>query len=145
MGPQPRRILVVDDNQDGAESVALLLGLRGHEVRVAFDGAEGLRAFDAFAPQVVLLDIGMPGMTGYEVARRLRAAPASRGVLLVAMTGSGQDEDRRRSREAGFDHHLVKPVDFDVLLGLLDGDLAVRRELAGRATTSATSTGVSAG
>src|SRR5262249_13063456 len=115
-----RRILVVDDNEDGAESIAMLLRLKGHEVRVAFDGEKALCAFGDFAPQVVLLDIGMPGMTGYEVARRLRDVSAPAGVLLVALTGYGQDEDRRRALEAGFDYHLVKPVDFEVLLGLLN-------------------------
>ncbi len=142
---QSRRVLVVDDNQDAAESMAMLLRLKGHEVRVGYDGAEALRAFDAFAPEIVLLDIGMPGMTGYEVARRLRAVPGAGGVLLVALTGYGQDEDRRRSREAGFDHHLVKPVDFDVLLGLLAGDPAQKWGTDGRSvTTSAGSPGNSA-
>jgi CheY-like chemotaxis protein/two-component sensor histidine kinase len=143
---ESKRILVVDDNRDGAESIAMLLGMRGHEVRVAYDGAEALRAFDDFSPHVLLLDIGMPGMSGYEVARRLRAAPASEGVLIVAMTGYGQDEDRRRAREAGFDHHLVKPVEFDVLFALLDGDPARRQETAGgRVMNSAGCTGISAG
>jgi CheY-like chemotaxis protein len=110
----------VDDNEDGAESIAMLLRIKGHEVRVSYDGESALRAFDNFAPQVVLLDIGMPGMSGYEVARRLRAVPTPPGALLVALTGYGQDEDRRRALEAGFDYHLVKPVDFDILLGLLE-------------------------
>jgi PAS domain S-box-containing protein len=131
-GRGTRRVLVVDDNQDAAESIALLLRLKGHEVQVVYDGAEALRIFDAFAPQVVLLDIGMPGMTGYEVARRIRAVPGSRGVLVVAMTGYGQDEDRRRAREAGFDHHLVKPVDLDVLLELLVSPPARRQGVGTR-------------
>jgi PAS domain S-box-containing protein len=126
--PTARRILVVDDNWDAAESVAMLLRLRGHEVKVAFGGGEALGAFGAFAPQVVLLDIGMPDISGYEVARRIRAQAGSRGVLVVAVSGYGQDEDRRRAREAGFDHHLVKPVDLDVLLGLLDAHPSRRQE-----------------
>jgi two-component system CheB/CheR fusion protein len=117
--PSTHRILVVDDNRDAVESLAMLLRLDGHEVRVAHDGPRALEAAAAFAPQVVLLDIGMPGMSGYEVARRLRADGGPACPLLVAMTGYGQDEDRRRSREAGFDHHLVKPVEFEVVLALL--------------------------
>jgi PAS domain S-box-containing protein len=115
-----RRVLVVDDNEDSADSLALLLELKGHEVRVALDGPAALATAHAFQPEVVLLDIGLPGMDGYEVARRLRAERAGEGgLLLVALTGYGQDEDRRRSREAGFDHHLVKPVDFDELTRVL--------------------------
>jgi CheY-like chemotaxis protein len=108
-----RRILVVDDNQDSAESLALLLELKGHEVRTAFAGPAALDIASTFQPEVVLLDIGLPGMDGYEVARRLRAG--NDGSRLVALTGYGQDDDRQRSRDAGFDHHLVKPVDLDEL------------------------------
>jgi signal transduction histidine kinase/DNA-binding response OmpR family regulator len=114
-----RRLLVVDDNQDAADSLALLLGTAGHEVRVYTDGPAALAAADNFRPDMVLLDIGLPGMSGYEVAQRLRSRPGHEGVLLVALTGYGQDEDVRRSREAGFDHHLVKPADFEVLNKLL--------------------------
>jgi CheY-like chemotaxis protein/anti-sigma regulatory factor (Ser/Thr protein kinase) len=114
----PRRILVVDDNVDGAESLATLLKLLGHEVHVAHDGPAALRATADVRPEVVFLDIGLPGMDGYEVARRLRR-PGRTEALLVALTGYGQEEDRRRSREAGFDHHLVKPVDPAVLEELL--------------------------
>src|SRR5262249_33231832 len=106
-----RRILVVDDNRDAAESLGLLLETMGHEVRVAHGGEEGLLAVREFAPAVVLLDIGMPDMDGYEGARRIRDEGGSGRTLLVAVTGWGQDEDRRRAREAGFDHHLTKPVD----------------------------------
>jgi len=106
-----RRILVVDDNRDAAESLGLLLETMGHEVRVAHAGGEGLLAVQAFAPAVVLLDIGMPDMDGYEVARRIRDEEGSARAVLVAITGWGQDEDRQRAREAGFDHHLTKPVD----------------------------------
>jgi CheY-like chemotaxis protein/nitrogen-specific signal transduction histidine kinase len=114
-----RRVLVVDDNADAAESLAMLLGLLGYEVRTAHDGPAALREAAAFRPDVALLDIGMPGMSGHDVARRLRQTPGLDGLLLVAMTGWGQDEDRRRSREAGFNHHLVKPVDAAALHQLL--------------------------
>lgn len=113
------RILVVDDNMDTAESTALLLQLEGHEVQTALDGPSALEAATMFHPQIVLLDIGLPGLDGYEVARRLRALPELEGALLVAMTGYGQDEDRDRSRTAGFDGHLVKPVDLDRLKALM--------------------------
>jgi CheY-like chemotaxis protein len=103
-------VLVVDDNTDAAESCALLLRLDGHEVRVAPDGPLALQAARDFAPDAALLDLGLPGMDGFEVARRLRALPQTGRALLVAMTGWGQEEDRRRSREAGFDHHLTKPA-----------------------------------
>ncbi len=106
-----RRILVVDDNRDAAETLALLLETMGHEVRVAHAGEDCLVVMRAFAPVVVLLDIGMPDMDGYEVARRIRDEEGSGRAVLVAITGWGQDDDRRRAREAGFDHHLTKPVD----------------------------------
>jgi CheY-like chemotaxis protein len=113
------RVLVVDDNRDSADSLALWLELAGHDVRTAYGGPEALDAAEAFLPAVVLLDIGMPGMNGYDVALRLREQPATRAALLVAMTGWGQDEDRRRSQEAGFYQHLVKPVDPGSLKDLL--------------------------
>jgi len=113
------RILVVDDNVDAAESTALLLQLEGHEVRTAFDGPQALEAAQTFRPQIVLLDIGLPRLDGYEVARRLRALPELGTPLLVAMTGYGQAEDRDRSRSAGFDEHLVKPVEIDQIKGLM--------------------------
>jgi PAS domain S-box-containing protein len=121
-----RRILVVDDNVDAAESLAMLLRLAGHDVHVAHNGPEALRAA-AFSPEVVLLDIGLPGMNGYDVARRWRQDPASRNALLVAVTGYGQDEDRRRSAEAGFDYHLTKPVDPEALRRLLAGEHPLAR------------------
>ncbi|HSN88902.1 MAG TPA: ATP-binding protein [Thermoanaerobaculia bacterium] len=114
-----RRVLVVDDNQDAAETVALILELWGHEVRTVFDGPAALEAAPLFLPEVILLDIGLPGLDGYEVARRLRADPRQDGVLLIAMTGYGQDKDRALSQEAGFSHHLVKPVDPATLRTLL--------------------------
>jgi PAS domain S-box-containing protein len=106
-----RRVLVVDDNVDAAESMALLLRMRRHEVRVVHDGPSAIQAASDFQPEVVLLDIGLPGMSGYEVARKLRQAPGGRKLILAAMTGYGQEEDRRRSQEAGFDQHFTKPVD----------------------------------
>jgi CheY-like chemotaxis protein len=116
---RPLRVLVVDDNQDGADSLACLLRLHGHEVRTARDGPSALAAAQADAPEVVLLDIGLPGMDGYEVARGLRQQFGPDGVWLVAVTGYGQLEDRRRSQSAGIDHHLVKPVDLDALQNIL--------------------------
>jgi CheY-like chemotaxis protein len=113
------RLLVVDDNQDAAMSLALLLKLQGHEVRVANDGHSALEIASTFRPSVIFLDIGMPVMDGYEVARRLRQQPELEKVVLVALTGWGQKEDRRRSREAGFDHHLVKPAEAKMLEALL--------------------------
>jgi CheY-like chemotaxis protein len=114
-----RRILVVDDNRDSALSLAMMLSLMGNETRTAHDGPEGLEAAAAFRPDVLLLDIGLPKMNGYDVCRRLRDQPWGKSIVIVALTGWGQEEDRRRSREAGFDHHLVKPVDPPVLEALL--------------------------
>lgn len=103
------RLLVVDDNEDAADSLAMLLSLQGHEVRVAHDGPAALALAPAYRPDMVFLDIGMPGMDGYEVARRLRKTPGLEATVLAALTGWGQQEDRRRTADAGFDHHLVKP------------------------------------
>ncbi|HUQ24356.1 MAG TPA: PAS domain S-box protein [Burkholderiales bacterium] len=116
-----RRVMVVDDNADAASMLDLLLRSLGHETRVAHDGTEALKLAEEFRPDVVLLDIGMPGLDGYEVARRLRRLSASRPLRIVAVTGWGQDADRQRSREAGFDLHLVKPVDTTELLQALNG------------------------
>jgi PAS domain S-box-containing protein len=116
-----RRVLVVDDNADAVASLALLLRLAGHEVRTAGDGPAALELAPRFRPEAVLLDIGLPGMDGYEVARRLRALPELKDVLLMALTGYGQEEDRRRAREAGFDHYLTKPVEPAALQRLLGG------------------------
>jgi CheY-like chemotaxis protein/two-component sensor histidine kinase len=113
------RILIVDDNEDGAESLALLLQLGGHETHTAHDGLEAVEAAERLLPDVVLLDIGLPGLNGYEVCHRIRGTPWGRDLMIVAVTGWGQDVDRRRSREAGFDTHIVKPVDHDALLKLL--------------------------
>jgi PAS domain S-box-containing protein len=116
-----KRILVIDDNKDAAESLAAVLRLLGFEVRTAHDGATGLEAAADFTPEVVLLDLGMPGLSGYDVARRLRGQPQFANVLVIALTGWGADEDRRRTRAAGFDHHLVKPIDPETLIELLGG------------------------
>ncbi|AMV23341.1 Autoinducer 2 sensor kinase/phosphatase LuxQ [Gemmata sp. SH-PL17] len=106
----PLDILVVDDNRDAAESMAMLLEIPGHRVRTAHDGPEALKLLATFRPQLILLDLGLPGMSGYEVARRVRESAELQGITLAALTGWGQDEDRRRTREAGFDHHLTKPA-----------------------------------
>ncbi|MFO0967506.1 MAG: ATP-binding protein [Gemmataceae bacterium] len=113
--PMGRRILVVDDNHDAAQTLALLLKSVGAEVRMAYDGMEALAAAAAFQPEVVLLDIGLPKLNGYEVARQLRAQPWAGDTVIIATTGWGQEDDRRKALEAGFDSHLVKPVNFKVI------------------------------
>ena len=119
-GPTARhRGLVADDNQDAANSLAMLLGLQGHEVRVAYSGVAALEMAKTYPPDVVFLDIGMPDMDGYEVARRLRQQPGLENVVLAALTGWGQQEDRRRTADAGFNHHLVKPPEPAALDGVL--------------------------
>jgi len=115
-----QRILVVDDNHDAAVSLAMLLEVLGAEVRIASDGAEALELLQSYEPEVVLLDIGMPRMDGYEVARRIRSRFPERRAALVALTGWGQEEDRRRARDAGFDHHMVKPAKIGALQALLE-------------------------
>jgi two-component system CheB/CheR fusion protein len=114
-----RRILVVDDDKDVAKMLATFLRLEGHEVRVAHSGHKAIEVAQEEPPDVLLLDIGMPGMDGYEVAQRLGALPALKDVLLVALTGYGQEADRRRSEQAGFNGHLVKPVEPGALKQLL--------------------------
>lgn len=116
---EARRILVVDDNADAADSLGMLLEVRGDEVRIAYDGLEALDAEADFRPEVVLLDIGMPRLSGYDVAKRIREARGN-AVLIVAITGWGQEDDRQRARDAGFNHHFTKPVDFVMLLDLID-------------------------
>ncbi|HUF40772.1 MAG TPA: PAS domain S-box protein [Verrucomicrobiae bacterium] len=111
-----RRILIVDDNRLSSESTAMLLRLIGHDTATAHDGGEGLERAEAFRPEIVLLDIGLPGLNGYAVARRLREQPWGRNIFLIAVTGYGQEEDQRRSVEAGFDHHMVKPINMVELL-----------------------------
>jgi CheY-like chemotaxis protein len=117
--PTPRRILVVDDNHDAANSLGLLLKLLGAEVHVVYNGRDALEAFATFQPAVILLDIGMPGMDGHEVARRIRQQAAFEEVTLIALTGWGQETDRKRSQAAGFNYHLVKPADIDALASIL--------------------------
>jgi signal transduction histidine kinase/CheY-like chemotaxis protein len=113
------RLLVVDDNRDAATSLAMLLRLEGHEVQTAHDGMSALELAKSYGPELILLDIGMPGMDGYEVARRIRQQPKLENVVLAALTGWGQEGDRQRTAEAGFDHHLVKPVEPAVLQKLV--------------------------
>jgi PAS domain S-box-containing protein len=122
------RVLVVDDNVDAEQSLTLLVRMHGHEVRAAHEGMEALRQAKGFRPQVVLLDIGLPGMNGYDVARRLRRAPETAQAVLVAVTGYGQSEDREEALEAGFQHHLVKPVEPLALLALIEA-IAAKSEL----------------
>lgn len=119
-----RRILVVDDNQDSAESLSVLLRLQGHLVESAHDGRRALQAAERFRPDVILLDLGMPGMNGYEVCREIRKQPWGGDVLLIAQTGWGQEQDRQRTTDAGFDGHLTKPIDHDRLEKILT-DLSV--------------------
>jgi len=123
---QSLRILVVDDNIDSATTMAALLSLQGHDVRTAHDGARALEEVNRFQPDVAILDIGMPKMNGYTVAKGIRERMGEAQPLLIAVTGWGQDEDRHRSTDAGFDHHLVKPVDPTVLISLLGARLAPR-------------------
>jgi CheY-like chemotaxis protein len=127
----PLKILVVDDNRDAAASLGMVLGKLGAQVEVAHDGRSALETFGSFAPAVVLLDIGMPGMDGYEVARALRERDPDGRTTLVALTGWGQEEARRRTREAGFTHHLVKPAEFDRLQRLLS-EIAKREDTPAR-------------
>jgi two-component system CheB/CheR fusion protein len=128
----PMRILVVDDNIDAAHSLQLLLELSGHHVSTVHSGPETLEAARAHQPDAILLDIALPGLNGYQVAERLRATPDTQNIVLVATTGYGQDEDRARAAQSGFDHHLVKPIDPDVLAGLLTA-IAVRIKVSGNA------------
>jgi len=118
------KVLIVDDNADSADTLATLLRLFGHHVQVSYDGPSGLSAAQTFEPSVVLLDIGLPGLDGYAVASRLRECPQTRQAMLIAISGYGQHKDEQRSRQAGFDYHLVKPVEFNALRALL----ATRRE-----------------
>ena len=118
--PARRRLLVVDDNHDAAESMSMLLEMWGHEVAYAYDGPSALRTAQLWSPHAVFLDIGLPGMDGYEVAERLRELPQARDAVLIAITGYGQEDDRRRSRRSGIEHHLVKPVAPETLRTLVD-------------------------
>jgi CheY-like chemotaxis protein len=117
--PPGRRVLIVDDNRDAADSLGLLLGLDGHDVRVAYAGRPALEIAKQFHPDVAILDLGLPDLSGYDVARLLRQDTVTRRVALIALTGWGQDEHKQRAREAGFDHHLTKPVDLDQLASVM--------------------------
>jgi len=117
--PKVRRILVADDNCDAGETLAMLLRLDGHEVHVANDGLEAIEMFGRDQPDVVILDIGMPGLSGHEVARRIRELHSDRPVILIAVTGWGQKADKDRAAASGFDHHFTKPVEPTVLSALL--------------------------
>jgi CheY-like chemotaxis protein len=114
------RVLVVDDNVDSAEAIGRLLQLKGHDVRCAFNGASAITIARQFGPHLILLDISLPDIDGYEVLRRLREEPGASQPTVVAVTGFGQAEDRRRTQEAGFDHHLVKPFGPDALMALIE-------------------------
>jgi CheY-like chemotaxis protein len=117
---KPVRILVVEDNHDAADSLRMLLGLYGCEVAVAYTGPEGVKAAGLYPPDVVLCDIGLPGLDGYRVARKLRADPTTARARLIAVTAYGQEGDRRRALDAGFEHHLVKPVEPETLVRVLN-------------------------
>jgi CheY-like chemotaxis protein len=120
------RILVVDDNRDTVSTLTMLFKMMGNDVRTAHDGDEAIRAAGVFHPHVVLLDIGLPKMNGYQVARTIREQPWGKNMILIAMTGWGQEEDKRKSEEAGFDRHMVKPVDPQNLMKLLAGPDVVK-------------------
>jgi len=118
-GPYVRRVLVADDNEDAAGSLAELLRIGGHDVRTAHDGREAVQVVQEFAPDIVILDLGMPHVDGFEAARRIRSLEQGKHVTMVALSGWGQDTDRARSRAAGFDHHLTKPATVATLEAIL--------------------------
>jgi CheY-like chemotaxis protein len=130
-GPPPRglRVMVVDDNRDSADSLRMLLGALGNDAKTAYDGQRALELAADLRPELIVLDIGLPSMSGYDVAKRLRQMPEAADAVIVALTGYGSESDRHRSAEAGFDDHLVKPVDFTLLEELL---ARTRRVLADR-------------
>src|SRR5262249_22306193 len=115
----PRHILVVDDNKDVADSLGMMLKLMGNDVHIVHDGYQAVKEAGSFRPELILMDIGMPKLNGYDAARRIRQQPWSQGMVLVALTGWGQDEDKRRAAEAGFDHHFTKPLNLTDLEKLL--------------------------
>jgi CheY-like chemotaxis protein len=115
----PRRVLIVDDNRDSADSLAMLFEITGNKAFLAYDGVEALEAIEKHRPEVVLLDIGLPKLDGHEVCRRIREKAWGKDIVIIALTGWGQEDDRRKSEQAGFNGHLVKPVDYDRLLSLL--------------------------
>ena len=120
-------ILIVDDNTSGAQTLSMLLGLDGYEVSIANCGKEALKRFSEVAPSIILLDIGLPDMSGYDVAREIRATPEGEKVTIVAVTGWGTERDQALAQRAGFDLHLTKPVSFDHLEKLLKGDEVLQR------------------
>jgi CheY-like chemotaxis protein len=115
-----RSVLVVDDNNDAAESLAMLLQFEGCRVSTAANGAEALDAFDRLHPEIVLLDIGLPDIDGYEVARRIRSRQGLKKTMLIALTGWSQEQDKKRAAQAGFDEHLTKPLNLDLLRMLMN-------------------------
>jgi CheY-like chemotaxis protein len=123
-----RRVLVVDDNTDNAELLKILLEEEGHETFMAHDGVEGLAAAERLRPDVVLMDLGLPRIDGFDACRRIREQPWGKHMLVIAITGWGQDIDRRRSHEAGFDHHLVKPVDVHAINALMNTATALEQQ-----------------
>jgi CheY-like chemotaxis protein len=127
---EPARILVVDDLEASAETLMTLLEMEGFHVRIASEGMSALKIADEFRPDVVLLDIGLPGMNGFEVAQRLRRLPSCREALLIALTGYGEAESRSRSAQAGFDFHMVKPADVNLLLSMLADPQQARKDHA---------------
>jgi CheY-like chemotaxis protein len=116
---RPLNILIVDDNADAADMLSMYLGSVGHQLHVAYDGQRGLALVEEAAPDVLLLDIGLPDIDGYQLAQRFRALPQTAHATMIALTGYGQESDRERSIAAGFDHHLTKPIDVAALLRLL--------------------------
>ena len=131
-------MLVVDDNADAADSIAVLLRMEGHEVKTVYDGHQALASSQVFAPSVVVLDVGLPGMDGYEVARRLRELPETRQALFIALTGYGQKEDRSLAAAAGFDHHFIKPADPRAIHAVISQhDVGPARRITDRATDAA--------
>jgi len=130
-----KRVLIVDDNADAAESIAVLLQIEGHEVKTVTDGMQALSCLESFAPHVAIIDIGLPGMNGYELAAGIRANRTLQTPLLIALTGYGQAEDFDRSREAGFNHHFVKPAELRAIQTIIDGDLAADAEVEERRTS----------
>ena len=113
-------MLIVDDHHDSAESLSMLLKLSGHQTQVVHDGLEAIAVAQRFRPHVVLLDIGLPTLNGFDACRRIRAQPWGKRMMVVAVTGWSQDADHRKSREAGFDHHMVKPIGYAALMSLFD-------------------------
>jgi CheY-like chemotaxis protein len=124
---QSFRILIVDDNQDGADSLAVMLRIMGNELHTVYDGVSAIESSETFAPDAVLLDLGMPNMNGFETCRRIRAHPWGKNMILIALTGWGQAEDRQQSQEAGFNYHLVKPVAPETLMKVVAMLVADRR------------------